>query len=256
MDKQQDPHNDFEGRLLAQLQGVVAERAETAASIETAAETATPAWRQRGPRLALGGGVAVAALAAGLIVSAGGDNTPAAYAVETQPGGGVEIKINSLSDAGGVEAALEQAGVPSQVTYLEADKTCREPHFTPSSVEMPNLPGGTVRPFTGINLASFGNPITIGIGTAQQQHELFDERAEDFRQGETPAADPPGFIVDPTAFRPGQTLVISGSPIGPDSPYAEVLDEYPDGGTVMNVRVAEGEVQPCEPVPVSDDFTP
>jgi hypothetical protein len=255
MDKQRDPHNDFEERLLAQLQAVVAERGAAEAGSEAAAQAATPAWRQRGPRLALGGGVAVAALAAGLIVSAGGDNTPSAYAVETQPGGGVEIEIYSLSDARGVEAALEEAGVPSQVTYLEADKTCREPHFTPSTVEMPALPDGNPRPFTGINLAGPVDPITIGIGTARQQDELFDERAEAFRQGETPASDPPPFIVDPSAFGPDQTLIISGSPIGPDSPYAEAFADM-DGGTVLSVRVAEGEVQPCEPVAVDNDFAP
>jgi len=246
------PTDDFEARLLTQLRAVVAERAETGTSFAAAAEPATPSWR-RGPRLALGGGVALAAVAAGLIVSAGGDNTPAAFAVEPQEGGGVNIEIYSLSDAAGVEAALEEAGVPSQVTYLATDMTCREPHFTPSQVEMPNLPGGVVRPFTGINLAGPVDPITIGIGTAQQQHELFDERAEDLRQGQQPATEPPDFIVDPSAFGPDQTLVIAGSPIGPDSPYSKAVDEF-EGGAELKVRVAEGDVAPCEPVPVPGDF--
>lgn len=256
MSRQQDPNTDFEGRLLAQLQAVVAERGAAEASAEAAAaEPATPAWR-RGPRLALGGGVALAAVAAGLIVSAGGDNTPAAFAVEPQEGGGVNIEIYSLSDAGGVEEALEEAGVPSQVTYLETGTTCREPHYRPSMVEMPNLPGGEVRPFIGSNLAGAVNPITIGIATAQRQHELFDERAEDLRQGNQPAVDPPHFAIDPSAFRPDQTLIISGAPIGPDSPYAVIAADNPGGGTEMQVRVAEGEVEPCEPVPLSEDFAP
>ena len=54
------------------------------------------AWRRRGPRLALGGGVALAAVAAVLAINAGGDNTSKAFAVEPQEGGGVTIKIYSL----------------------------------------------------------------------------------------------------------------------------------------------------------------
>ena len=69
------------------------------------------AWRRRGPRLALGSGIALAAVAVALIVSAGGDNTSKAFAVEPQDGGGVTIKIYSLEDASGLEAALEDAGI-------------------------------------------------------------------------------------------------------------------------------------------------
>ena len=68
------------------------------------------AWRRRGPRLALGAAMALAAVAVALIVSAGGDNTSAAFAVEPQAGGGVTIRIYSLEDASGLEQALEEAG--------------------------------------------------------------------------------------------------------------------------------------------------
>jgi hypothetical protein len=251
MNEQRRPNNDFEGRLLAQLQAVVAERGAAEASSEVAGASAvTPAWR-RGTRLALGGSVALAAVAAGLIVSAGGDNTPAAFAVEPQDGGGVTIKVHSLSEPEGVEQALEEAGVPSQVTYLAAGMACREPRYQPSMVEMPNLPGGDVRPFIGGNLAGSGDPITIGIGTAQQQHELFEGRDP----GDPSAADPPDFIIDPSAFGADQTLIISGAPISPNSPYAPLLADSPAGGTEMEVRVAAGGVEPCEPVPMANDFT-
>lgn len=85
--------------------------------------------------------------------------------------------------------------------------------------------------------------MTIGIGTAQQQHELFEGRGQD----DPSAADVPDFIIDPSAFGPDQTLIISGAPL---------LADNPTGGTEMEVRVAEGEVAPCEPVPMAKDFTP
>ncbi len=184
------------------------------------------------------------------MISAGGDNTTAAFAVEPQDGGGVTIEVHSLGEPEGVEQALEEAGVPSQITYLAPGMACREPHYQPSMVEMPALPGGIVRPFIGGNLAGSGDPITIGIGTAQQQHELFEGR-----QGDSSAPDPPDYIIDPSAFGPDQTLIISGAPISPDSPYSPLLADDPAGGTEMEVRVAEGAVGPCEPVPMAKDFT-
>jgi hypothetical protein len=266
MDKQ-DYSDDFEGRLLTQLQAVVAERAEDAASAEAAAESATPAWR-RGPRLALGGGVAVAAVAAGLIVSAGGDNTPAAYAVETHPGGGVEIEIYDLGDPEGVEAALEEAGVNSQVTYLEAGMTCREPHYQPSMALMRTLQDyqPQPQPWAGFNYESLDGPLTIAIGDYQQRKQMDEEMREAYRQGDRSGEGTPSFIVDPTGLRPDQTLIMSSAPTpeGYEQPIPEGADQEgihyvpsPEPiDTVGQVRVAEGEVEPCEPVPASGGEAP
>ena len=118
-------------------------------------------------------------------------------------------------------------------------------------VEMPALPFGNVQPFTGEDLGGSVVPIRIGIGNPQQQGELL----ESLKQGDTAAGDSPHFIVDPTAFRPDQTLIVSGAPIGPGSPFAPTVVDNPAGGTEMKVRVAEGEVEPCEPVPVSASST-
>ena len=224
---------------------------DAAASAE--AQVAPPFWRRRGPRLALGGAVALASVTAALVVSAGGDNTPAAYAVEPQEGGGVEIKVYNLSEPEGVEQAFEEAGVPAQVNYLEAGMTCREPHFTPSTVEGPML--GNTRPIEGINFATLpdpntgtARPMTIGIGTVQQQREM----SEDPSQGDqSPAELPPGFVIDPTTLRPDQTLILSGAPVGPGSHLADSGVDVA-GATEVQVRVAEGTVEPCEPVPISD----
>ncbi len=162
MNRRQDPKDDFESRLLAELKARVAERGDAAARSETTAVTPTPAWRRRGPRLALVGALALAGIVVALIVSAGGNDGSTAFAVEPQPGGGVTIKIFSLEDASGLEAALQEAGIRSQINWLPAGMVCREPHYKPSEVHVPG--GGT---FGG---GSIGGPgaITISVGSASR----------------------------------------------------------------------------------------
>ena len=149
-------------------------KARRAALVDAAAaSTATitkPAWRRRAPRLALGAGVALAAVAVALIVSAGGDNTSKAFAVEPQEGGGVTIKIYSLEDASGLEQALQDAGIQAQVTWLPAGKVCREPHYKPTIVHLPG--GGS---FGGGTMGGPGG-ITIGIGSTKASRESFGKR--------------------------------------------------------------------------------
>jgi hypothetical protein len=222
---QQQKPTDFEERLLTRLQGAVAEHGAAAAEAE-AAWVQSP--RRRAPRLALGGAVAAAAVTAGLIVSAGGDNAPAAYAVESQADGGVNIEIFELSDAGGLEGALDEAGIPAQVNYLPAGMVCREPHFTPSKTI--TSPEGTGR-FS----RSFGmggpNPITITIG----------DGFEEPHQGELTERERSNIHFDPGEFGPDETLILSGFP----APY----HGDPTGGSVVQVQIAEGDVGACEPVP-------
>ena len=196
---------------------------------------ATP-WRRRGPRLALGAAMALAAVVVALIVSAGGDNSSRAFAVEPQDGGGVTIKIYCLEDASGLEAALEEAGIKSQVTWLPAGKVCREPHYRESVVHLPG--GGT---FGGMSGGGPGGPMTFGIGSTQSYRESFGK----FRRGgissEEMGNSVPNFNLDPAAFRPDQSVVLSGTPV----PY----DGDPEGGSITKMGVAEGPVEPCEPVP-------
>ena len=175
-------------------------------------------WGWRVPRLALGAAMAIAAIAVALIVSAGGDNTPAAFAVEPQEGGGVTIKVYSLEDAPGLEQALEEAGIRAQVTWLPAGKFCREPHFTPSTAKLPG--GGGLGGFT------IGGPgaLTISVGSTKTVRER-------------PQAN---LNLDPAAYRPDQSVVLSGSP----KPFGD----DPEGGFEARFEVAEGPVDPCKPV--------
>jgi len=228
---EQKPNPDFEQRLLARLKAVVAERGAAAAE----EQVASPSWRRRGPRLALGAVTVLAAVTVALIVSAGGGNPPAAFAVEPQKGGGVTIKIYSLEDASGLEQALEEAGIKSQVTWLPPGKVCREPHYTPSIV---HLPGGG-----SFGEGTMGGPggITIGIGSTKASRESFGK----YRRGEISQDEMrdsvPNINLDPEAFRPDQSVVLSGTP----TPY----DGDPEGGSITKMGVAEGPVEPCKLVP-------
>jgi hypothetical protein len=233
---EQKPKPDFEQRLLARLKAVVAERGAAAEAAEAAkAPAATPSWRRRAPRVVLGAGVALAAIAVALIVSAGGDNPSKAFAVEPQKGGGVTIKVYRLEDASGLEQALRDAGIQSQVTWLPAGKVCREPHYKPAVVHLPG--GGS---FGGGTMSGPGG-ITIGIGSTKAWRESFGK----YRRGEISAEEyrnsTPNLNLDPKAFHPDQSVVISGTP----TPY----DGDPEGGSITKMGVAEGTVEPCKLVP-------
>lgn len=250
MTQQQKPDDNFEERLLTLLKGEVAERGAAAARLEAEeALTAAPAWRRRGPRLAFAGGAAVAAIATAIAVNAGSGDGSKAFAVETQDGGGTTIRVNSPEDAPGLEAALEEAGIPAEIDWLPAGMTCREPRFEPSSVRA--VMGGKIG---GLTLAGPGAAMTIGVMTAEQYGEI----SQQYHRGEISAGefhDATGNVtLDPTEFEADQSVVIYGAPgpspdqsviiNGPTAPYS--VD--PEGGYEAHFAVAEGPVEPCEPV--------
>jgi hypothetical protein len=230
-----DHGRNFEERLLDELKAVVAERgAAQAASEAKSVGAVAPAWRRR-PRLALGAGVALAVAAAVLVFDSGSDNTSKAFAVEPQDGGGVTIEVYSPEDAAGLEGALGEAGIRSQVTWLPAGMTCRESHFTPSTAK--TSMGGTVG---GMTMAGPGTPMTIGVDSTQESHELWREHMRGEISDDEYRDSAPNISLDPESFRPDQTVVISGSP----GPY----DGDPKGGYEARFAIAEGPVEPCEPV--------
>jgi hypothetical protein len=250
MTQQRKPDDNFEERLLTRLRAEVAERGAAAARLEAQeAMIAAPARRWRAPRLALGSGVALAAVATALAVNAGSDDNSKAFAVEPQDGGGVTIKVNSPEDAPGLEAALEEAGIRSQVTWLPAGMTCREPRFKPSTVK--TAMGGSIG---GMTLAGPGPAMTIGVMTAEQYRKISGE----YQRGEISADEfhhsTGNVTLDPTKLGPDQSVVISGAPgpspdesvivNGPTGPYT--VD--PEGGYEAHMAIAEGPVEPCESV--------
>ena len=236
MTPQQKPGDNFEERLLTRLKAEVAERG---AAEEASAGNATiaPAWRRRAPRLALGGGVALAATAAVLAINAGGDNTSKAFAVEPQDGGGVTVKIYSLEEAPDLEQALKDAGISSQVTWLPTGMACREPHYTPSTAHLPG--GGTQGGMTVEGRSSSG--LTFGVGSTQLWRERFNQHMRGEISDEEFTSSVPNLNFDPAAFGPDQSVVISGAPV----PYGG----DPEGGFEAMFAIAAGPVEPCEPVP-------
>ncbi len=234
----QRPGNDFEERLLARLKAVVADRGAEAARLEgEEPPTAVPAWRRRGPRLALGGGIALALVATALAINAGGDSSSKAFAVEPQDGGGSTIRIYSLKEAAALEETLESAGIPAQVTWLPIGMACREPHYTPSTVSLPG--GGTLG---GMSMEGPGpNLMTFGVGDTQEWREASGKRLRGEISEEEMRETVPNLNLDPEAFGPGQSVVLSGTPV----PY----DGDPEGGFEAKFDIAEGPVDPCRPVP-------
>lgn len=214
-----------------------ARRAALVEAVSPSGPGRTPgtARHRRGLRLALGAALALAAVTVALIVSAGGDNPPAAFAVEPQPGGGVRIEVYSLEDAAGLERALEDAGIRAQVNWLPPGTTCRDMHLTPS---MAKLPGGGS--FGGFTVAGPG-ALTISVGSTRRWRQLSGEH----RRGEISDREYrrslANFNLDPEAFRPDQSVVLFGSP--------EPFDGDPEGGFEAKVQVVEGPVEPCKPVP-------
>ncbi len=236
MSPEQKPQPDFEQRLLDRLKAVVAERGAAAKAAEAEeAPAAASSWRRRGPRLALGAGIALAAVAIALIVSAGGDNPSKAFAIEPQKGGGVTIKVYKLEDASGLEQALEDAGIQAQVTWLPAGKVCREPHYKPTIVHLPG--GGS---FGGGTMSGPGG-ITIGIGSTKTWRESFGKRMRGEISDKEMRESVANINLDPAAFKPHQSVVLSGTPV----PY----NGDPEGGSITKMAVAEGPVEPCKLVP-------
>ena len=114
--------SNFEDRLLADLRGLVQEQP-------------APSGRRRlgGRRLALAGGLATAVAAAAtagvFFLSA---DAKAAYAVTKHADGSVTVEVDSLTDAAGLQSALQAAGVNAVVEYLPAGKMCQQRWFTPA----------------------------------------------------------------------------------------------------------------------------
>jgi hypothetical protein len=225
--------SNFEEKLLDELKTVVVQQGAEL-EVPTGSAPRSPGWR-RAPRLAVGAVAVLAAAAAVLVFNSGSRNTSKAFAVEPQDGGGVTIKIYSPEDAAGLEGALGEAGIRSQVTWLPAGMTCREPHFTPSTVESPA--GGT---FGGMTGAGPGEAMTIGVMSSQQLHERWREHARGEISDDEYYESTPSISLDSASFRPDQSVVISGS----RGPY----DGNPEGGSEAKFAIAEGPVEPCEPV--------
>lgn len=113
MNQQQRPETEFERRLRARLMTIVAERGAAQAPQEaTSAMTAVPAWRRRGPRLALGGAGTLAAIVAAILLLASGPTAQPAAA---------EILHKTAAVAATSDAPAEIPG-PGQFLYQKVKR--------------------------------------------------------------------------------------------------------------------------------------
>jgi hypothetical protein len=79
--------------------------------------------------------------------------------------------------------------------------------------------------------------ITIGINSTKASRESLGKRM----RGEISDDELADVNLDPAAFGPGQSVVLSGTPV----PYGG----DPEGGSITKMGVAEGPVEPCKLVP-------
>jgi hypothetical protein len=236
MSERHDRESGFEERLLVRLKAVVAERGAATAGTPAPVTASLGPRRSRPLRLALAGALAIVIAVVVIIISSGGDSTSRAYAVEPLAGGGVAIKIYSLEDGAGLEAALEKAGIPAQIDWLKAQTTCRERKLKPATVK--TAMGGRTGGFT------VGGPapaLTIGVMSTAQYRQVSRAYLRRARAGHESPGELPNVSFDPRSFRPGETVVIVGSP--------EPHGGDPEGGYRASVQVVEGPVPPCEPIP-------
>jgi hypothetical protein len=129
--------SNFEERLLVELREMTAAR--PAGRVQRRVF-----WHR--PRLVLAGGLAAVLAAAGiagvLVLSTG---TQAAYAVTRNADGSVTVEIDSLTDAAGLQAQLQAAGVNAVVEYLPEGKVCQQPWYTPAGADAaPGMHQGSV----------------------------------------------------------------------------------------------------------------
>jgi hypothetical protein len=197
-----------------------------------------PRRHRRALRLTLAGALVAAGVAVALVLSAGGGDTPKAFAVEPREGGGTTIEIYSLEDAAGLEAAFAEAGVKSEVTWLPTGQACREPYFQKSASTASNGEELTMK--GGAGVPSSAGLMEISILTAARYQGLKRESEEGVPAAVEFFKAPPLILIDPSALRADQSIVISG--------FRGPLFGHPGGGYEYRMSVAEGPVGTCEPV--------
>ncbi|MEV6149812.1 hypothetical protein AB0L53_05670 [Nonomuraea sp. NPDC052129] len=164
-----------------------------------------------GRRLALGGVLAGAAIAASVIVPVAIGSEVPAYALTKNPDGSITLQINEFRDPERVESDLADLGVTADITYLPLGKGC----------------GGDRAPF----LAGEGEPST---GKEDLRERI--ERSASYR-----AIRPRrGITIYPRYIKPGQIAMIevAQTPVQPTSARGVVW--------TFTGRLTTGPIEPCK----------
>ncbi len=119
----------FETSLLTELRSHVARTAATNPMASSAAEGPRRRTLRRRWFVGIAAAVSTVVVAAVLLVH-GLWPTPA-YAVTGRSSGEVTVRVMRLEGAGQLERALEERGVPADITYLPTGKRCAPGRYTP-----------------------------------------------------------------------------------------------------------------------------
>jgi hypothetical protein len=237
MNASQQSLGGFEERLLAELRRLVAEGPSPAAVHTSPARRPAPPWRRR--PLALGGGLAAAAAAATIAGLSLDGGEGAAWAVAPNADGSVTVKINSLSDADGLERKLAAAGVPALVQYLPAGRACAGEHGNGESFPPAADGKEAVTEERGLGAAPPGASDRgldrAGAPAADARHGA--KVQTDMRMDQDGGVE---FTIDPPASR-GQTLVITSQTL----PAGRGLSV---DGAALSIEHVKGEARPCQVV--------
>jgi hypothetical protein len=115
MNQQQSAETEFARRLRSELTAIVAERGAAQAPREaTSAAVAVPGWRRHGPRLALGGAGALAAIVAAILLLASGPTA--------QPASAAEILHEAATAASASDAPATLIPGPGQYLYRKEQR--------------------------------------------------------------------------------------------------------------------------------------
>jgi hypothetical protein len=189
----------FEDRLLERLSQVVAEHPAPAGH--------PPRHRGRG-HLAIAGAGCAAALAAVGIVARGGGTTTSAYAVETQPSGAVEVSINSVSDAAGLQRSLEDRGVPALVDFDPADQAACNGTPPPATKKGD---ADSVKAYESAEGALWAELPPRKAWADPHAHSKVENAFGDLSGNAVGEAGGSSFLVDPSRIETGDKLVITTS---------------------------------------------
>jgi hypothetical protein len=268
----QPPLGRFEQRLLRELRQVVADRPRLSPVGERSAATRRPFGRRS--LLALAGGAA-ATIAIASAVSLGGGGPSKAWAVDRNPDGTVTVRIDSLSDAAGLQRQLIDAGVPALVQYLPPGKTCAgeggAPQLPPpppgasTQTKLPPDNGPVVSADGSLDVygthqsgSDSGGPVTETNGKPP-----VGAAARNALNGEMMAVKQTSdggieFTVSANQTS-GRTLVIRNQSLAPGQAPAGAASGAPAqgsaaegsataGGSAISVTFVEGKAEPCKVV--------
>ncbi|HEY0185962.1 MAG TPA: hypothetical protein VGC67_00600 [Cellulomonas sp.] len=125
-----DPLDTFETRLLAELRTVVDQGRPVAPPTVVPSADAAPTAARRPRRTVWAVGVAAAAVTAGAVLVVPTVLADPAWAVTGTATGEVDITVDRIEDAAGLERALAATGITADVTFVPDGGQCAEGRYT------------------------------------------------------------------------------------------------------------------------------